>query len=202
MPTTVNYSWETPVVGGNTDTWGAIVNAAFDAVDASLKTVSNVADGALAKSDNLAALTDAGAARTNLGLVIGTDVLAYNANLSAIGGLTFAADRFVYATGANTFAIATLTATGRSVLSSTSKTALRTFLELGDMAQETAANYGALAAANTWAQPQTFTLGAVSRGNTVARVASGTATNSGRISWGTAAPGTLAEGEIYLQYSA
>ncbi len=38
-------------------------------------------------------------------------------------------------------------------------------------------------------------------GKTAARVASGTATNSGRISWGTAAPGALDEGEIYLRYA-
>lgn len=36
---------------------------------------------------------------------------------------------------------------------------------------------------------------------TLARVNSGTATNSGLISWGTAAPGTLAEGEIYLRHA-
>lgn len=35
----------------------------------------------------------------------------------------------------------------------------------------------------------------------IARVTSGSAANSGLISWGTAAPGTLAEGEIYLRYS-
>lgn len=36
---------------------------------------------------------------------------------------------------------------------------------------------------------------------TVARVNSGTATNSGLISWGTAAPSTLAEGEMYLRHA-
>ncbi len=39
-------------------------------------------------------------------------------------------------------------------------------------------------------------------GLTAARVAAGVAANSGRISWGTAAPGTLAVGEIYLQVPA
>lgn len=38
------------------------------------------------------------------------------------------------------------------------------------------------------------------RGMTVAGVISGTAANSGRISWGTGAPGALAEGEIYFRY--
>lgn len=35
----------------------------------------------------------------------------------------------------------------------------------------------------------------------IARVTSGSAANSGLISWGTGAPGALAEGEIYLRYS-
>jgi hypothetical protein len=38
-------------------------------------------------------------------------------------------------------------------------------------------------------------------GTKVARVAAGSSVNSGKISWGTAAAGTLAEGEIYLRYS-
>ena len=202
MPSTLNYSWETPVVGASTDTWGTIVNAAFDEVDTDLKAVSDVADAALPKDDNLSSLTDAAVARTNLGLEIGADVLAYNVNLQTIAGITFAADRFLYATGADTFAIATLTSTGRSLLSAVSVPAVRTVLGLGTIALEAAEDYGALSGANTWADTQTFTLGAVSRGETVARVASGTETNSGRISWGTAAPGTLDEGEIYLQYSA
>lgn len=38
-------------------------------------------------------------------------------------------------------------------------------------------------------------------GLSIARVASGTSANSGRISWGTAAPGILDEGQIYLQHA-
>jgi hypothetical protein len=38
-------------------------------------------------------------------------------------------------------------------------------------------------------------------GKNLARVNSGNAANSGKISWGTAAPGTLAEGEIYLRHA-
>ena len=45
---------------------------------------------------------DAAAARTTLGVRIGTDVQAYNANLSSLSGLTLAAGDLLYATGADT----------------------------------------------------------------------------------------------------
>ncbi|KKL59202.1 hypothetical protein LCGC14_2217710, partial [marine sediment metagenome] len=46
--------------------------------------------------------------RTDLGLVIGTDVQAADAGLLSLAGLTFAAASFVKMTGANTFALRTL----------------------------------------------------------------------------------------------
>jgi hypothetical protein len=38
---TTNYGWVTPVVGGSNNAWGTILNALFDAVDASVKVVSD-----------------------------------------------------------------------------------------------------------------------------------------------------------------
>jgi phage-related tail fiber protein len=48
MGTTPNYAWEYPDVGADVDTWGAISNALFVAVDAQVKIVSDaqVADAA------------------------------------------------------------------------------------------------------------------------------------------------------------
>lgn len=51
--------------------------------------------GAVIASNNLSDLTDAAAARANLGLIIGTDVQAYNAALAAIAGLTPSNDDFL-----------------------------------------------------------------------------------------------------------
>ena len=87
------------------------------------------------------------AARTALGLAIGTDVQAQDAELQAIAGLTSAADRVPYFTGLGTAALAALTTFGRSVIAAADAAAARVVLGLGTMALETAANYAKLAGA-------------------------------------------------------
>ncbi len=76
----------------------------------------------------------ASGARTNLGLAIGSDVQAYNANLASLSGLTLAADRGLYSTAANTLALFTLTSAGRALLDDASASAQRTTLGLGTAA--------------------------------------------------------------------
>lgn len=72
--------------------------------------------GELFASNNLSDLNNATTARTNLGLAIGTNVQAYDAELDALAGLISAADKGIQFTGAGAAAVFDLTAFAKTIL--------------------------------------------------------------------------------------
>ena len=97
-------------------------------------TITGITD--LAIADGGTGASDATTARTNLGLAIGTNVQAFDASLQSISGLTLSADQTIYTTAADTFAVASLTPYGRSLIDDADAAAARTTLGLGSLATQ------------------------------------------------------------------
>lgn len=72
--------------------------------------------GDMLAANNLSDVVSTSSARSNLGLAISTDVQAYDADLSALGGVTSAADKCPYFTGSATASVFTCGSAGRTLI--------------------------------------------------------------------------------------
>ena len=84
----------------------------------------------LLESNNLSDLDSDSTARTNLGVAIGSDVLAYDAGIQNLAGVAMQADRFYYTSADNVHVAGVITVAGRALIDDANAAAQRTTLGL------------------------------------------------------------------------
>ena len=119
---------------------------------------------------------NATAQRGTLGLVIGTDVQAYDADLAAIAGLTSAANKGIQFTGSGAASVYDLTAAGKALLDDADAAAQKVTLGLGNVDNIADASQVSVGALNA---------GSITSGFTSIDVGAGAITTTGTISAGT-----------------
>ncbi len=97
-------------------------------------TISGITD--LAIADGGTGASDAAGARSNLGLVIGSNVQAYSPVLSGVASQFGVADQIIYASASGIVSSTPFTSLARSIVSGATSSAVRTTLGLGSIATQ------------------------------------------------------------------
>ena len=125
-------------IGASSPSSGAFTTLSCPSISFTGGSITGITD--LAVADGGTGASDASGARSNLGLVIGTEVQAYDEGLASIAGLTTSADQGIYTTAADTYATFSLTSAGRALLDDVDAAAQRTTLGLGSIATQDASS--------------------------------------------------------------